>query len=279
MNNSFRTVLLLGLLTGILLGIGSFWGYTGIVIGLIFAVVINFAMYFFSDKFVLRMYRANEASESEYPQLHKAVARIANLANIPKPKLYVIPSMNPNAFATGRNPKHAAVAVTKGILQLLDEKELEGVLAHEISHVKNRDILIASVAATIAGVISYLGVMARWSAIFGGMGGDDEGNGILSLIVLGIITPIMAFLIQMAISRSREYEADKSAAKILHTPDGLIKALQKLETGVSRNPLRFGSQAGASLFILNPFSGKAFMKILSTHPSTEDRVARLKKLF
>ncbi len=278
MSNTVRTVLLLGLLTGVLIGIGSFWGYTGIVIGLVFAVLMNFFSYFFSDKIVLWMYKAKEVSESDQPELHKMVQHLSHLAHIPKPKVFIMNSANPNAFATGRNPKHGVVAVTTGIMDLLDKKELEGVIAHELSHIKNRDILIASIAATIAGVISYLGIVARWSAIFGGMGGDDDNN-ILSLIVLGIITPIMAFLIQMAISRTREYQADKSAAKLVGSPDGLINALHKLETGVRKHPLKASSKAGASLFIVNPFSAKGFMTLLSTHPATEDRIERLKSYY
>jgi heat shock protein HtpX len=280
MDNTVKTVLFLGILTGILLGIGSFFGYYGILIGLIFAVLINFFSYFFSAKIVLAMYRAKEVTENDQPELFKMVRQVSQLANIPMPKLYIISSANPNAFATGRNPQHAAVAVTTGLMDLLEEDEMKGVIAHEISHVKNRDILIATIAATIAGVISYLGIMARWSAIFGGFGGGDNDNGgnLISLLVLGIITPVMAFLIQMAISRSREFQADESAAKILHNPHGLIKALQKLEQGTRKHPLKFGSEAGASMFIVNPFTSKNFMKILSTHPSTEDRVNRLKSL-
>jgi len=277
MDNIIKTVLFLGLLTGIILGIGYMLGPYGLLIGLVFAVVMNFVSYFFSDKIVLAMYRAKEVSEKDQSELYKIVREVAHLANIPMPKLYIVSSSNPNAFATGRNPNHAAVAVTTGIMDLLEKDELKGVIAHEISHVKNRDILIATVAATLAGIISYIGIMARWSAIFGGMGGDDDNN-IISILVLGIITPIMAFLIQMAISRSREFEADKSAAKILHNPHGLIKALDKLENGVKTHPLKFGSKAGASLFIVNPFSAKGFTNMLSTHPPMEERIKRLKNL-
>src|SRR3989344_3778699 len=209
MENTVKTVLFLGLLTGILLGIGSFWGSTGLLIGLAFALLMNVFSYFFSDKIVLWMYRAKEVSEKEQPALHTMIKEIADLAHIPKPRVYIVPSDNPNAFATGRNPKHAVVAVTKGIMALLEKEEMRGVLAHEISHIKNRDILIASIAATIVGVISYIGVMTRWSALFGFGGGDNDSRGnVLTFVVLGIITPIMAFLIQMAISRSREYQAD-----------------------------------------------------------------------
>jgi heat shock protein HtpX len=277
MDNTVKTVLLLGGLTGIIIGIGSFWGTNGIAIGLAFAVIMNFVSYFFSSKLVLMMYKAKEVTEKEEPELYKMVREVVHLASIPMPKVYLVQSSNPNAFATGRNPKHAAVAFTTGILGLLDKDELKGVIAHEISHVMNRDILIGTIAATLAGVISYIGIMARWSAIFGGLGGDrDNSNGFVSIIVLGIITPIMAFLIQMAISRSREYQADKSAAKLLHNPHGLIKALQKLETGVRRNPMVNTSNAAASLFIVNPFSLKGISKMLSTHPSTESRIEKLK---
>jgi heat shock protein HtpX len=276
MDNTIKTVILLGLLTGIILGIGSIWGTNGLVLALVFAVLINFVSYFFSDKIVLWMYKAKEVTEKDQPDLFKMVREVVHLANIPMPKVYIVSSANPNAFATGRNPKHAAVAVTTGLMDLLEKDELKGVIAHEISHVKNRDILIASIAATLAGVISFIGVAARWSAIFGGIGGDrDDGGNFITIIVLGIITPIMAFLIQMAISRSREYQADKSAAKILGSPHGLIKALQKLEDGVRKHPLK-ASNAGASLFIVNPFSGKGITQMLSTHPTTENRIKKLK---
>ena len=275
--NSFKTVIFLGLLTGILLGIGYLFGPYGLIIGFIFALLMNFVSYFYSDKIVLWMYKAKLAEKSKYPELHELVSEIAKLANIPKPKVYIVTSANPNAFATGRNPKHAAVAVTTGIMELLDKEELKGVIAHEISHVKNRDILVATIAATIAGVISFVGAMARWSTILGG-GDDDNGGGLLGLLVLGIITPIMAFLIQMAISRSREYLADESAAKILKDSKGLSSALKKLESGVKEHPFTNESSAGASLFIVNPFSWKGFMSMLSTHPSTDDRITRLNSM-
>ncbi|MBT3324216.1 zinc metalloprotease HtpX [archaeon] len=278
MDNRIKTVILLGLLTGIILGIGSYWGYSGLVIAFVFVVVMNFFSYFFSDKIVLKMYRAKEVTENDQKDLFKIVREVASLAGIPMPKVYVVPSSNPNAFATGRNPKHAAVAVTTGIMDLLEKDELKGVIAHEISHVKNRDILISSIAATIAGVISMVGVMTRWGALFGGFGGRDGDNNIVTFLVLGIVTPIMAFLIQMAISRSREFMADESAARILHSPHGLIKALEKLESGVKKHPLKFGSKAGASLFIVNPFSMRGLTKFLSTHPPMEERIRKLKSL-
>jgi len=273
MYNQFKTIFFLGLLTGILLGIGYMFGPYGLVIGLVFALVMNFVSYFYSDKIVLWMYKGKIAEKSKYPELHDLVSEIAKLASIPKPKVYVVNSANPNAFATGRNPKHAAVAVTTGIMELLNKEELKGVIAHEISHVKNRDILIATVAATIAGVISFVGAMARWNTILSG--GDDDRGGLLGLLVLGIVTPIMAFLIQMAISRSREYMADASAAKLLKNSKGLSSALKRLESGVKENPFTNESTAGASLFIVNPFTWKGFMSIMSTHPATDDRIKKL----
>ncbi len=276
MDNKVKTVLLLGLLTGILVGIGSFWGYSGLIVGLVFAVLINFGSYFFSDKIVLAMYRAKEADEKDYPALYRVVRDVVHLAKVPMPKVYIVNNANPNAFATGRNPKHSAVAVTTGLLDLLEGDELKGVIAHEISHIKNRDILVSTIAATIAGVISYFGMMARWSALFG-IGGDRDNN-IVAMLVVAIITPIMAMLIQLAISRSREYLADASAAKILHTPMGLIKALEKLENGSKRKPMKGVSEAGASLFIVNPFSMKGLTNLLSTHPPMKDRIDKLKRL-
>jgi len=278
MENTLKTVIFLGALTGILIGIGSFWGYTGITIGFIIAGLINFVSYFFSDKIVLAMYRAKEVKENEQPELYKMVREVTHLAHLPMPKVYIIPTNNPNAFATGRNPDHSAVAVTHGIMHLLEKDELKGVIAHELSHIKHRDILISTIAATMAGVISYVGIMARWGALFGGFGGRDGNNNLLGILILGIITPIMAMLIKLAISRSREFAADEGAAKILRNPHGLIKALQKLEEGTKRHPLRFGSLAGASLFIVNPFTMRGLTSLLSTHPSTKSRVERLKSL-
>lgn len=278
MNNQIKTVLFLGLLTGIVLAIGSFWGYSGLVIALVLVLLMNFFSYFYSDKLVLKMYKAKEVKEKDQPELYKIVKAVVHLAGVPMPKVYIVESSNPNAFATGRSPNHAAVAVTTGILELLEKDELKGVIAHEISHIKNRDILISTIAATIAGVISFVGIMARWSALFGGFGGRDGDNNIITLLVLGILTPIMAVFIQMAISRSREYLADENAAKILHNPHGLINALEKLEMGSKRSPLKFGSKAGASLFIVNPFNFSGLSKLLSTHPSVEDRVRKLKSL-
>ena len=277
--NQLKTLLLLASLTGILLLIGSFFGRQGLTIAFVFAILMNFGSYFLSDKIVLMMYRAKEANEKEYPELYKTVREVSHLANVPMPKVYLIPTNTPNAFATGRNPKHAVVAVTEGILQLLNKDELMGVIAHEFAHIKNRDILIQTIAATIAAVISYVAFMARWAAIFGGSGRDnDQGGNVLELLALAILAPLTATIIQLAISRSREYLADESGSKFIHTQHGLINALQKLEKGVNHFPLRFGNQQTSSLFIVNPFSGKSLFKLFSTHPSTEDRVKRLKEL-
>ncbi len=277
--NQLKTVILLALLTALLLWIGSFWGRSGLIIGLAFALVVNFGSYFFSDKIVLAMYRAKEVKESDVPRLYRIVKEVVHMANVPMPRVYLVPSSTPNAFATGRNPKHSAVACTEGILNLLNDHERKGVIAHEVSHIKNRDILIQTVAATIAGVISYAAMMARWSAIFGGFGGNrNEGGNIISLLVLAIITPLLAMIIQLAISRSREYLADESAAKMLHNGMGLASALKKLEAGVKHNPLKFGNNATSSLFIVNPFKASAMLSLLSTHPPMKERIRRLEKL-
>ncbi len=265
----------LGLLTGLFLGVGSLWGKSGLIFAAILALVMNGASYWYSDKIVLRLYRAREAKVSKYPRLYQIVNDLAKKAKMPSPKIYILPSNNPNAFATGRNPKHAAVAVTDGIIKLLTEKELKGVLAHEISHVNNRDILISSVAATIAGSIAFIGAMARWTAILGGGRGR---NNFLQLIVLGIITPMLATLIHLAVSRSREYLADESGAKLLKDGSGLASALVKMDAASKTHPMRFGSQSSAHLFIVNPFKGLKMSGLISTHPPSEERVKRLKSM-
>lgn len=279
LKNQFKTVILLGALTGILLFVGQLvGGPQGLTIALIFSIIINFGAYWFSDKLVLAIYRAKEVKESNAPKLYKIVREVAHLANIPMPKVYIVPSEASNAFAVGRNYKNSAVACTKGILDLMSEDELKGVIAHEISHIKNRDTLIQTVAATIAGVISYIAFMARWAAIFGGYGrGRDSGN-IIQLLVLAIITPIIAMIIQLAISRSREYLADESAARTLHNPHGLASALEKLNADVRKHPLRLGNQSTAHLFIISPFSGSGVLNLLSTHPPLHIRVKKLKDM-
>ena len=279
--NQFKTVILLAALTGLLLWIGSFWGSAGMTIAFIFAIIMNFGSYWFSDKIVLKIYRAKEVKEKDYPELHSIVREVVHLAKIPMPKVYVVPSQMVNAFATGRDPKHGAVACTQGILDLLDKDELKGVIAHEISHIKNRDTLIQAVSATIAGVISYIAFMARWGAIFGGFGGRDrDGGSAIEFLVLAILTPLLASLIQLAISRSREYLAAESAAKTLHTGLGLASALEKLESGVKNRPLRPSSttETTAHLFIINPFRGGGLVNLFRTHPKTSERIKRLRSI-
>ncbi len=280
--NQVKTVLLLGGLTGILLFIGGLLGgRTGLLIGLIFAGGMNFVSYWWSHKIVLWMYRAKEADQNKYSNLYSIVEEIRHSAGLPRPKVYIMDAPQANAFATGRNPQHAVVAVTTGILQLLNEKELRGVLAHELGHVKNLDILVSSVAATIAGIISYIAMMARWAAIFGGFGGRDNnrsGGGILELLVLAIIAPIMAMIIQLAISRSREYLADSTGAKLSRDPGALASALEKIEKSVKNHHfMRMGStEATAHLFISNPLKASSFLELFSTHPTTKKRCEKLR---
>ncbi|MEK6940579.1 MAG: zinc metalloprotease HtpX [Nanoarchaeota archaeon] len=273
--NQIKTVILLGLLTGIFLWVGSIWGSTGLTIAIIFAIVFNLGSLLFSHKIVLAMYHAKEVSASEEPKLHSIIQELCRRAELPKPKIYLINSANPNAFATGPGYKTAAVAFTTGIINLLNDEELKGVAAHELSHVKNRDTLIATIAATIAGVISYVAFAARWGAIFGGAGNDRGRGNVAELLVLAILTPILAMLIQLAISRSREFIADATGAKLAHNSKGLASALEKLENGSRHNPMKIGTQSTHSLFIVNPLSGKNIFRLLSTHPPTEDRVKRL----
>ncbi len=274
--NQLKTTLLLGLLGGLMLLVGGLLGgQQGLTIALVIAILFNGLMYFFSDKIVLAMYRARDAPKKEYPALHKMVEELAHEAGIPKPRVCIIPTETPNAFATGRNPKHAVVAATEGILKLLTEKELRGVIGHELGHVKNRDILITTIAATIATVISYVASMARYAALFGGSRDRDNGGNVIGLILLTIITPLAAMLIQLAISRSREYHADETGAHLSKDPHALASALQKIHNGVKHHPLRGGSPATSSLFIVNPFSAGFFISLLSTHPPMEERVKRL----
>ncbi len=275
MGNSIKTALLLGALSGLLLVIGDLLGgRSGLMIAFVFAVVMNFGSYWFSDKIVLRMYKAGEVGE-DHP-LYRMVARLAQQAGLPMPKVYVIPTASPNAFATGRNPEHAAVAATEGIMRLLDERELEGVMAHELAHIKHRDILISSVAATIAAAIMMIANMARFAAFFGGFGGrgDRQGANPIALLATMIMAPIAAMLIQAAISRSREFLADAGGASIAGSPYGLADALKKIEVAAKRVPLD-ANPATAHMFIIKPFSGKALRSLFSTHPSTDDRVHAL----
>jgi heat shock protein HtpX len=279
--NALKTVFLLTLLTLLFVFIGQVvGGKSGMIIALIFAAIMNLTTYWFSDKIVLAMYRAQPIKESDHPRLYSLVRQTATKAGLPMPKVYIIPTQTPNAFATGRNPKHAAVAVTSGILKILDEDELEGVISHEMAHVRNRDILTGSIVATVAGAISVLAHMAQWGAIFGGYGGrDDEGRGGggLGLLIMAIVAPLAALLIQMAISRSREYSADQTGAKISHKPLSLANALRKLEYASRRMPLE-ANPSTAHLFIVNPLSGKGMASLFRTHPPVEERVARLQKM-
>lgn len=275
-----RTTLLLGALTGLILLFGQYMGgQGGLVIAFVFAVVMNFGSYWFSDKIVLRMYGAQEASEAQAPQLHRIVHNLTVRAGLPMPKLYVIPSEGANAFATGRDPSHAAVAVTQGILRLMDERELTGVLAHELAHVKNRDILISSVAATLAGVIMMLANMAQWAAIFGmGRSDDDEdGGGMLGMLLMAFLAPLAAMIIQMAISRTREFAADRTGAALSGDPLGLASALSKLGLAAERIPMDASPQT-SHFFIVNPLSGQSVARFFSTHPPLEERIARLRAL-
>jgi heat shock protein HtpX len=284
MKNMLKTTILLATLTGLLVLIGSHWGTGGMIIAFLFAVILNFGSYWYSDKIVLKMYRAKEVSPAEAPNLHRIVDGLAMRAGMPKPKVYIVESGMPNAFATGRNPEHAAVAATTGILELLSYEEMEGVLAHELAHVKNRDTLISAIAATLAGVVTMLANMAQWAAIFGGFGGrdDDDNGGIIGLIAMAILAPIAATLIQLAISRSREYAADAEGASICRKPWALASALEKLEYGNSQYSPRVSDvqakESSAHMFIVNPLKGGAIQSLFSTHPVTEERVKRLRAM-
>ncbi|MEK6527460.1 MAG: zinc metalloprotease HtpX [Nitrospirota bacterium] len=277
--NTLKTMTLMVVLTLILVGAGRYiGGRSGMTTALIFATVMNVAAYWFSDKIVLKMYKAKEVREHESPELYSIVRRLAQKAEMPLPKVYVINQDQPNAFATGRNPDHAAVAVTTGIMKILSREELEGVIGHELAHVKHRDILIGTIAATIAGAISYLAYMAKWAMIFGGGRRDGEGGGNpLAAIIMMIVAPIAAMLIQMAISRSREFTADSGGARIAGNPRNLASALKKLQIASQRIP--FNAQpATAHMFIVNPLSGRGFAKLFSTHPPMEERIARLESM-
>jgi len=276
MPNGLKTALLLGLLSGLLLVIGQLLGgANGLVLGFVFAVVMNFGSYWFSDKIVLRMYKAQEVGPGH--RLFGIVDRLSRQAMLPMPKVYVIPDPSPNAFATGRNPSHAAVAATEGILQILSDTELEGVIAHELAHVKHRDILTSSVAATIAAAIMFAARMAHFAALFGGYGGRgdrDRGSNPIALLATIILAPIAAMLIQMAISRSREYAADAGGAQIAGNPYGLADALRKIDAVSKRVPLD-ANPATAHMFIVKPFSGRGLTSLFSSHPPTEERIRAL----
>ena len=283
--NTFRTTILLAVLTALLVWAGDLIGGSqGAVIALVMAGVMNFFSYWFSDKIVIKMYGGQEVTAQDDPELYGLVQDLTQRAALPMPKVYVLPQDTPNAFATGRNPQHAAVAVTDGIRRILNKRELTGVLAHELSHVKNRDILVSTIAATLAGAISYLAYMAQWAAIFGGgRDRDEEGGGsnIFSLLFMMIVAPLAAMLIQMAVSRSREYGADEGGAKITGDPLALASALRKLHMGSQNIPLQVNNataNATAHMFIVNPLTAGGLASLFSTHPPMEERIARLEAM-
>lgn len=275
----FKTALLLAVLTAMLIVIGgAIGGQQGMLVAFVLALAMNFFSYWFSDRIVLAMYGARPIDEAEAPGLYAIVRRLATRAGIPMPRVYLIPTDTPNAFATGRSPRHAAVAVTEGILRLLDDEELEGVLAHELAHVANRDVLISTVAATLAGAITYLAHMAQWAAVFGGRQDDEEGGvNPVAAVLMAVLAPLAAMLVQLAVSRSREYQADASGAAYTRKPWGLAKALEKLQMAQQALPME-ANPATAHLFIVNPLSGRALMNLFSTHPPIEERIARLRAM-
>ncbi|MFA4991008.1 MAG: zinc metalloprotease HtpX [Candidatus Omnitrophota bacterium] len=278
--NYLKTTILLAGLTAILVFAGGYFGGRyGAIYAFMFALVMNVGAYWFSDRIVLMMYGAKEVNPGESPELYDMVKGLTAAAKLPMPKIYIAPQSSPNAFATGRDPKHSAVCVTQGILSLLSREELKGVIAHELSHIKNRDTLIMTIAATIAGAITMIANMARWAAIFGGMGGRgrDRDNNAIGLLIMMIVAPIAAMLIQLAISRSREYAADKRGALIAGGPMGLRDALLKLERGAKAYPMA-ANQATAHLFIVNPLSGGGMAALFSTHPPIKERVRRLENI-
>jgi len=280
MVNSMKTFILMAALTALFMfGGQALGGQGGMAFALIMALGMNFFAYWYSDKLALRMSRAREVSYDQAPQLHAMVEKLARNAGLPKPRVYIMPGQTPNAFATGRNPEHAAVAVTEGLLQLLQREELEGVIGHELGHIKNRDILISSIAAVMAGAISYMATMAQWAMIFGGGGSnDDEGPGNLAaMLVMMIVAPLAAAIIQMAISRSREYLADASGAKICGHPISLANALQRLEEYNHRLPMKV-NPATAQMYIVNPLSGGTMASLFSTHPPIQERIKRLRAM-
>ena len=279
MTNSLKTILLMALMMGILLFIGDWMGgEQGLWMAFIFSLLMNFGMYWFSSKIVLMTYRAKEATEADAPKLFGIVRRLAAQAQLPMPKVYIIPGDSPNAFATGRNPEHAVVAATEGILHLLSDDELEGVIAHELAHVKHRDILIATLVASMAGTITFVARMAMYASIFGGGSRDRENSNPFGQILLIILAPIAAMLIQFAVSRSREFAADEGGAQISQRPLSLANALRKLERGVEQIPMTNAGTATAHMFIVNPLFGGGITKLFSTHPPTEERIARLEQI-
>ena len=282
--NVLKTGLLLSILTVLLVIIGQLIGGSqGATTAFLIALAMNLGSYWFSDKIVLAMYRAKPLSESEAPQVYRVVREVASLNHMPMPKLYWLPMATPNAFATGRSPKHAAVAVTSGLLKMMDEQELKGVLAHELSHVKNRDTLVMSIAAAVAGAISMLASWARWGLMFGGRDDRDRRNGnaalqVVALLIMAVLAPLAAMLIQLAISRTREYGADETGARLTHDPNSLADALAKLDAAASALPMQDVNPATAHLFIVNPLRGDVLAKLFSTHPPIADRIRRLRSM-
>lgn len=278
--NQFKTYFFLALLTVLFILVGwALGGRNGATYALIFAGMFNFITYWLSDKIILKMYRAREVAPGEAPELYEVVGELANTANLPMPKVYMIQSQSPNAFATGRNPQNAAVAVTTGIMSLLSRDELKGVIGHELSHIKDKDILIGTIAATIAGAIAWIGTMARWGAIFGGFGDDRDSRGgnLIFVLIVTMLASLAAMLIQMAISRSREYLADREGALLCRDPHYLANALRKLEAGARRIPLE-ANPSTAHLFIVNPLRGRGIMNLFSTHPPIQERIRRLEEM-
>ena len=284
MGNLVKTGVLLAALTVLLVLIGgALGGQQGMILAFVMAMVMNFGSYWFSDRIVLAMYRAQPVDEAQAPALYRIVRTLATRAGIPMPRIYLLPDETPNAFATGRNPQHAAVAVTDGIMRIMSEEELEGVLAHELSHVQNRDTLIMAIAATLAGAITYVAHMAQWAMIFGGGRRDSDehesgGGGVLGGLLMIVVAPIAATLIQLAVSRSREYQADASGAQMAGQPWGLAKALEKLEMASKVAPMQDATPATAHLFIVNPLTGGGWTTLFSTHPPIAERVARLRAM-
>ncbi len=275
--NTIKTYVLLAAFGGLLMAIGSFWGRTGLFIGLGLGLVMVGGSYWFSDKLAVASAKARPVSEQEAPELYAIVTDLARRAGEPMPRVFLSPEAQPNAFATGRNPSNAVVCVTQGLMQVLDTEQIRGVLAHEMSHVKNRDILIGSVAAALAMAITLVARLAMWGAMFGGGGGDRDNGNVVGALLLAILAPLAAAVIQMAISRSREYEADRSAAELIGTGEPLAQALEKIEAYARRVPMQV-TPAQATAYIVNPLTGRRvqFANLFSTHPSTADRIARLR---
>jgi heat shock protein HtpX len=276
--NNLKTVVLLGALTGIFLFIGGMaGGQPGMLLALVFAGLMNFVSYWFSDKIVLKAYRAGELPETEAPRIYAMVRELCQKAQIPMPAIYVFEQDSPNAFATGRDPGKAVIALSRGIIQVMGDEELQGVIAHELTHVIHRDTLLATIAATLAGAIMFLAYQMRWVGLFAGGRSDDNRGGILGLMAMAILAPLAATVIQLAISRSREFKADAGAAQLTHNPEGLATALEKLAAYAKRVPLQ-GSRQTAHLFIVSPLSGKSLLALFSTHPPIAERVARLRAM-